>query len=211
MSEDPSAATPQAEAAAPVPEGVQAVPGSIFLVGMMGAGKTSVGKALARELGKTFVDSDHVIEERTGVRIPVIFDLEGEAGFRAREAAVIDELTAQRDVVLATGGGAVLSEANRQLLHARGTVVYLRASVPDLWHRTKHDRNRPLLQTADPLARLTELHAQRDPLYRAVAHLVVDTGSQSLRTLVLKLRQKLAQGCATAAAAGQGAEACGSG
>jgi shikimate kinase len=177
-----------------------AAPDNIFLVGMMGAGKTSVGKALARELGKSFFDSDHVIEARTGVRIPVIFELEGEAGFRAREAAVIEELTARHDVVLATGGGAVLSEANRRALHARGTVIYLRASVQDLWHRTKHDRNRPLLQTPDPLARLTELHTQRDPLYRAVAHLVVDTGSQSLRTLVLKLRQKLAQSGAPAAA-----------
>jgi shikimate kinase len=195
MSEEP--APPQhPEDLAGSPRLAAHAPDNIFLVGMMGAGKTSVGKALARDLGKTFVDSDHVIEARTGVKIPVIFELEGEAGFRARESAVIDEVSAQHNVVLATGGGAVLSEANRQRLHARGTVVYLRASVQDLWHRTKHDRNRPLLQTPDPLARLTELHAQRDPLYRAVAHLVVDTGSQSLRTLVLKLRQKLAQHCA---------------
>jgi shikimate kinase len=178
-----------------------ALPGNIFLVGMMGAGKTSVGKALARELGKTFLDSDQVIEVRTGVRIPVIFELEGEAGFRAREAAVIEELTAAHGIVLATGGGAVLSAINRQALHSRGTVIYLRASVQDLWHRTKHDRNRPLLQTTDPLARLTELHAQRDPLYRAVAHLVVDTGSQSLRSLVVRLKQKLTQNGVTDSAA----------
>jgi shikimate kinase len=164
----------------------------------MGAGKTSVGKALARELNKSFVDSDHVIEARTGVKIPVIFELEGEAGFRAREAAVIDELTAQHNLVLATGGGAVLSAANREALHARGLVIYLCASVQDLWHRTRHDKNRPLLQTADPLARLTELHAQRDPLYREVAHLVVDTGSQSVRTLVTRLCQRLCQGVAPA-------------
>ena len=164
---------------------------NVFLVGMMGAGKTSVGRMLARELGKTFYDSDQVIEARTGVKIPVIFELEGEAGFRGREAAVIAELTALHGVVLATGGGAVLSEANRAVLRARGTVVYLRASVNELWHRTRHDKNRPLLQTGDPLARLTALHAERDPLYRSAAHLVVDTGSQSLRALVLKLRQKL--------------------
>ena len=199
MSEDTAAQSSAAEPPPAACDGVAAAPDNIFLVGMMGAGKTSVGKALARDLHKTFFDSDHVIEARTGVRIPVIFELEGEAGFRAREAAVIDELTAQHNVVLATGGGAVLSEANRQLLHSRGMVIYLRASVQDLWHRTKHDRNRPLLQTADPLARLTELHAQRDPLYRAVAHLVVDTGSQSLRSLVLKLRQKLVQAAAAPA------------
>ncbi len=119
---------------------------------MMGAGKTSVGKVLARNLGKTFHDSDQVIESRTGVKIPVIFELEGEAGFRAREAAVIEELTAlrgrrARDRRRGGAGRAAIGE----LLHGRGTVVYLRASVNDLWNRTRHDRNRPLLQTADPL------------------------------------------------------------
>lgn len=184
------------------------VPENIFLVGMMGAGKTSVGKMLARNLGKTFHDSDQVIESRTGVKIPVIFELEGEAGFRARETAVIEELSALKEVVLATGGGAVLHEKNRRLLHARGTVVYLRATVNDLWNRTRHDRNRPLLQTVDPLARLTELYAQRDPLYREAAHVVIDSGSQSLRALVLKLRARLAllPGYAAAAPA-QGAGA----
>jgi shikimate kinase len=170
-----------------------AAPDNIFLVGMMGAGKTSVGRMLARDLGKQFYDSDHYIETRTGVKIPVIFELEGEAGFRAREASAIEELTALHGIVLATGGGAVLSEGNRQVLRARGVVVYLRASASDLWHRTRHDRNRPLLQTADPFARLTELYAQRDPLYREAAHLVIDSGSQSLRALVLKLRARLAQ------------------
>jgi shikimate kinase len=167
------------------------VPGSIFLVGMMGAGKTSVGKLLARHLGKTFHDSDQVIESRTGVKIPVIFELEGEDGFRAREAAVIEELTALEDVVLATGGGAVLDARNRELLKTRGTVVYLRASVNELWSRTRHDRNRPLLQTADPYARLCELHAQRDPLYREVAAVTMETGTQSLKNLVGKLEQRL--------------------
>jgi shikimate kinase len=190
------------------PESGQSAPGNIFLVGMMGAGKTSVGRMLARDLRKQFYDSDHYIETRTGVKIPVIFELEGEAGFRAREATAIDELTALHGIVLATGGGAVLNEANRRRLRARGVVVYLRASVNELWHRTRHDRNRPLLQTADPLARLTELHAQRDPFYREAAHVVIDSGSQSLRALVLKLRARLAQLPGDAAAApAQGAGA----
>src|SRR5581483_290520 len=135
-------ATPQSSSAPTVPE-------NIFLIGMMGAGKTSVGRLLARELGKSFFDSDHVIEARTGVRIPVIFELEGEAGFRARERVVIDELTLMHGVVVATGGGAILSEANRLALRTRGTTVYLRAAVQDLWHRTRHDKNRPLLRTGD--------------------------------------------------------------
>ncbi len=169
------------------------LPGSIFLVGLMGAGKTSVGKLLARRLGKTFHDADHVMEARTGVRIPVIFEIEGEAGFRARESALIDELTQLDDIVLATGGGAVIAESNRAALRQRGTVVYLRASVDELWSRTRHDRNRPLLQTADPRARLEQLHEQRDPLYREVAHLIVDTGSQSVKTLIARLELQLAE------------------
>ena len=180
------------------PVSASAAPENIFLIGMMGAGKTSVGKMLARDLGKAFFDSDHVIEARTGVKIPVIFELEGEAGFRAREACVIDELTGMHGVVVATGGGAVLCEANRRALHTRGVTVYLRASVHELWHRTRHDRNRPLLQTADPLARLSELHAQRDALYRETAHIVIDTGSQSLRTLVSRLHQRLAEAAGAA-------------
>lgn len=167
------------------------MPENIFLVGMMGAGKTSVGRMLARKLGKTFYDSDQVIEARTGVRIPVIFELEGEGGFRSRESAVIEELTRLSGIVLATGGGAVLAESNRQLLRSRGVVVYLRASVNELWGRTRHDRNRPLLNTPDPLARLRDLHAQRDPLYREVAHVVVDTGTQSVKSLVQRLERQL--------------------
>ncbi len=173
------------------------VPGNVFLVGMMGAGKTSVGKNLARRMGKQFCDSDQVIEARTGVRIPVIFEIEGEAGFRTRERAIIEELTALQDIVLATGGGAVLDQRNRALLRARGTVVYLRAAVRDLLNRTRHDRNRPLLQTPDPRARLAELFEARDPLYREVAHVVVDTGSQSLTSLVNRLEQALSQRATT--------------
>ena len=172
-----------------------AIPGNIFLVGMMGAGKTSVGRVLAKRLNKIFYDSDHVIEERTGVKIPVIFEIEGEPGFRHRESAVLDELTALEEVVLATGGGAVLARENRDWLRTRGTVVYLRASVKDLLNRTRHDKNRPLLQTADPRARLNDLYEMRDPLYREVAHVTIDTGSQSLTTLVTRLHQLLESRC----------------
>ena len=121
----------------------------------------------------------------------VIFEIEGEAGFRQRESAIVDELTQLGDIVLATGGGAILVGANRERLKSRGTVVYLRASVKDLLNRTRHDKNRPLLQTADPRARLDELFELRDPLYREVAHLIVDTGSQSLSTLVNRLHLQL--------------------
>lgn len=164
---------------------------NIFLIGLMGAGKTSVGKLLARRLGKTFYDCDHEIESATGVRIPLIFEIEGEGGFRQRETKMLADLVQRRNVVVATGGGAVVCEENRRALKENGTVVYLRASPHDLWQRTRHDRNRPLLQTEDPLARLTELYAQRDPLYREVANIVVDTGNQSLSSLSHRLEQKL--------------------
>jgi shikimate kinase len=166
---------------------------NIFLVGLMGAGKTSVGRLLARRLGKAFYDCDHEIERVTGVRIPVIFEIEGEAGFRARETRMLAELVQRAPVVMATGGGAVLAEQNRALLKQHGTVVYLCASAHELWQRTRHDRNRPLLQTPNPLGKLTELYNERDPLYREVADLVVDTGSQSVSALAHRLEQKLAQ------------------
>ena len=180
MSNAPSTALPD-----------HATPGNIFLVGLMGAGKTSVGRLLAKRFGKTFYDCDQEIELRTGVKIPVIFEIEGEAGFRAREATVLRELAALKGIVLATGGGAILREENRQTLMQGGTVVYLRASLDDLWQRTRHDRNRPLLQTADPRAKLEELFAQRDPLYHEVASLVMDTGNQSLGNLANRLEQRL--------------------
>lgn len=167
------------------------VTGNIFLVGLMGAGKTTVGKVLAKHLGKTFCDSDQEIESRTGVKIPLIFELEGEAGFRKRESAMIEELTRLKDVVLATGGGAVLCKQNRDNLRRYGTVVYLRASVEDLWQRTRNDRNRPLLQTEDPRARLEELFAQRDPLYREIADIIVDTGGQSVSAIAHTLEKLL--------------------
>ena len=171
---------------------------NVFLVGMMGAGKTSVAKLLARQLRKEFVDSDQEIERRTGVRVAVIFDIEGEAGFRAREASVMRELTARRGIVLATGGGAVLREDNRRALSENGVVVYLRATVDELWHRTRQDKSRPLLRAADPHAKLTEIYRDRDPLYREVADLIVDTGSQSMKNLVQRLQRELARlpGCA---------------
>jgi shikimate kinase len=168
-------------------------PGNIFLVGMMGAGKTTVGKLLAKHLGKTFVDTDHEIQKRTGVTVPTIFEIEGEAGFRRRESAMLEELARLDDLVLATGGGIVLAESNRRLLRERGTVVYLRAALDDLWARTRHDRARPLLQSADPRGKLADLIAVRDPLYREVADIIMDTSRQSVHTLVRQLEQKLAQ------------------
>jgi shikimate kinase len=166
-------------------------PQNIFLVGLMGAGKTSVGRMLAKRLNKDFYDADAEIERSTGVKIPVIFDIEGESGFRSREEKVIEKLTAMHDIVLATGGGAILLPTNRTRLKQHGRVIYLRAAPEDLWKRTRRDRNRPLLQIANPLAKLKELHAQRDPLYSEVADLVVDTGAQSVGTLTSHIQQLL--------------------
>lgn len=150
---------------------------NIYLVGLMGAGKTTVGRQLAKRLGRVFYDTDHEIVERTGVAIPTIFEIEGEEGFRRREAQTLRELAATDNVVLATGGGAVLREENRRCLHDTGWVVYLNVPPLLLYQRTRHDKNRPLLQVANPLARLEELYAVRDPLYRETAHFVVDGAS----------------------------------
>jgi shikimate kinase len=165
--------------------------GSIFLVGMMGAGKTTVGRLLARRLKLRFVDSDREIESRCGVKIPVIFEIEGETGFRARESAAIEALAALPGIVLATGGGVVLVERNRRCLAEHGTVVYLRAKPEDLYERVRHDRNRPLLAGGDPLAKLRELHEQRDPLYRSIADVVLETGTQSVQALARQLLDRL--------------------
>jgi shikimate kinase len=165
--------------------------GNVYLVGLMGAGKTTVGRLLARRLKLRFYDSDHEIERRCGVKIPVIFEIEGEAGFRAREEQAIAELTALQGIVLATGGGAVVSEENRRRLAAGGTVVYLSARPEDLLERVRQDRNRPLLAGADPLGRLRELHTARDPLYRSIADLVVETGAQSVPALARALLERL--------------------
>lgn len=165
--------------------------GNIFFVGLMGAGKTTIGRMLAKHLAKSFYDTDHEIERRTGVNIPLIFELEGEAGFRKRETAVITELCAMRDIVLATGGGAILSPQNRDNLRQHGTVIYLRAHVQELLQRTRNDKNRPLLQTDDPRAKLEQLFIERDPLYRETADIVLDTGGQSVGNIVHHIEQKL--------------------
>ena len=164
---------------------------NIFLVGLMGSGKTTIGRALAKRLNKRFVDADHEIEARTGASIPLIFEIEGEASFRQREADVICDLTAQEGIVLATGGGAVLNETSRHLLKERGIVVYLRASVSSILQRTSHDRNRPLLQTADPKARIEELSQQRGPLYEEVAHITVETGRPNVQSVVQNILAQL--------------------
>lgn len=166
-------------------------PRNIFLIGLMGAGKSTIGRQLAKELGWAFVDSDHEIEARTGASIPLIFDVEGEAGFRLREKKVIDELTQRERIVLATGGGVVLDPENRAHLAARGTVVYLSATADQLFARTAKDRNRPLLQIADPRAKLESLLEIRDPLYREIADLVVDTGKRSVRTAEREILAKM--------------------
>jgi len=150
----------------------------------MGAGKTTLGRQLARRLDKRFVDADHELEGRLGVTIPTIFEIEGEAGFRDREEAIIDELTQMSGVVLATGGGAVLRPENRELLHTRTVCVFLDASHDLLWKRLRRDRRRPLLQVADPEARLRELSAERDPLYRETAHIIVQADGLSFGRLV---------------------------
>jgi len=167
------------------------IPENIFLVGLMGAGKTSVGKLLARRLGKDFYDCDHEIEDATGVKIAVIFEIEGESGFRARESKMLTELASRTNVLIATGGGAVLSAANRKLLANRGIVVYLRAAPVDLWRRTRHDKHRPLLKTEDRMARFEQLFAERDPLYLEIADIIVDTGSQSVGALASRLERRI--------------------
>ena len=163
----------------------------IFLVGMMGAGKTTIGKGLARALQRDFLDLDHELEARCGVRIPVIFEIEGEPGFRKRERQVLNECTVRPGIVLATGGGAVLASENRQALRGRGIVVYLRATVEELFRRTSRDRNRPLLATADPKATLRNLLDMREPLYQEVADVIMDTGTVSVSVLVGQLIDEL--------------------
>lgn len=157
----------------------------------MGAGKSTVGRFLAERLGYEFVDSDHEIEARTGVTIPMIFDIEGEDGFRQREETAIDDLSQRQNIVLATGGGAVLRENNRRALRTRGFVIYLRSSVEALVQRTKNDRNRPLLQTDDPEKVLRELLEKRDPLYMEVADLVVETQQVSIFRVVKQIQDEL--------------------
>ena len=157
---------------------------NIFLIGPMGAGKTTIGRGVAKTLKMEFLDSDREIEQRTGASIPLIFELEGEAGFRAREAVVIDDLSRRTGIVLATGGGAILDPKNRNCLAARGFVIYLHAALETLLKRTARDQHRPLLQTDDPAARLAQLVKQRDPLYREIADLIVETGERAAGSVV---------------------------
>lgn len=169
---------------------------NIYLIGLMGAGKTTIGRLLAKRMGRKFLDSDHEIEARTGVSIPTIFEIEGEAGFRNREAQTIAELSQQEQLVLATGGGAILNAGTRQRLHDSGWVIYLDVSPAQLFERTRHDRNRPLLQVENPLQKLTDLHAQRDPLYRETAHFIVDGNRLQAGAAVNLLLREFNQQCA---------------
>ena len=165
----------------------------IFLVGMMGAGKTTIGRALAKLLGREFIDLDHELEARCGVRVSLIFDIEGEEGFRRRETQALDECSARRGIVLATGGGAVLAPENRNFLKSRGVVIYLRADAEELYRRVARDRNRPLLQTANPRERVAELLRERSGFYEDVATITFDTGvmpvNQVVRSLISLLKQ----------------------
>ncbi len=167
------------------------IPNNIFLVGLMGAGKTTVGKVIAKNLGKTFYDTDQVIEQRTGVKIPTIFELEGESGFRKRETAMLEELSEQQNIVLATGGGAIVAPENRAILKQHGYVIYLRANVNELYLRTRNDKNRPLLQNVDVKAKLEQLFHARNPLYTETADLIVDTGHQPVTVIIQKIEAAL--------------------
>lgn len=161
----------------------------------MGAGKTTVGRQLARRLGRVFYDSDHEIVARTGVPVPTIFEIEGEDGFRRREAQTIAELTELENVVMATGGGAVLNAETRKRLHETGWVVYLNVPPLLLFERTRHDKSRPLLRVDNPLAKLEELHAARDPLYREVAHVTVEGGHLVASGIVQHLLREFSRLC----------------
>jgi shikimate kinase len=163
----------------------------IIFVGLPGSGKTTIGRQLARRLGVSFVDSDHVIEDRLGCSIREYFAREGEEAFRDAEQAVLDDLSQHHRGVLSTGGGSVLREANRRHLHERGQVIYLRSSPEDVYRRLRHDTVRPLLQVEDPLARLRALYDARDPLYRDAAHFVIETGRPSVSSLVNMILMQL--------------------
>ncbi len=177
---------------------------SIVLIGMMGAGKTTVGRMLAVDLGFAFVDADRELEARSGVTIPTIFAVEGEAGFRRREAALLDELSQRAGIVLATGGGAVLDAGTRERLRRRGLVIYLRASAEEVFRRTRRDKSRPLLQGDDPRATIEALLTEREPLYAQIAHLTFQSASANPRRLVERLLAH-PQVCAVRAHAAPGA------
>lgn len=163
----------------------------IFLIGPMGAGKSTIGGQLARTMGYSYIDCDHELEARTGANISLIFDIEGESGFRAREKKLLDELTLENDVVLATGGGAVLAPANRQRLIERGFVVYLQTPLKILVERTRFDSSRPLLQTSDPEQTLGTILEEREPLYLETADLIVNTGRLSVKQIIREIVETL--------------------
>lgn len=167
------------------------MPKPIIFVGPMGAGKTTIGRQVAKSLGRKFFDSDKEIEKRTGVSIPLIFELEKEEGFRKRESAMIKELSGKQDIVLATGGGAVLKKQNRDIMNKQGYVIYLCAPVEQLMRRTARDKNRPLLQTENPKQTIKDLVKIRDPLYREVADLIMETNGLSVTQVVNKLKKTL--------------------
>ena len=160
---------------------------SVFLIGMMGAGKSTVGRLLAQHLNFEFIDADRELEARSGVPIPTIFDVEGEAGFRRREVALLDELSQRNGIVLATGGGAVLNQQMAQSLRQRGLVIYLRATADEIFRRTRNDRSRPLLQTPNPRNVIDQLVIEREPLYEKAAHLVFQSAASNPRRLVARL------------------------
>lgn len=163
----------------------------IFLVGPMGAGKSTIGNRLARSLKQEFLDCDRELERRTGVTISLIFDIEGESGFREREKLLLDELTQVDGIVLATGGGAILDPENRRRLAARGLVIYLHTNLDRLLARTRHDPGRPLLQTQDARKTLEEILTVREPLYRQIADLIITTGNRTLSEVVKEIRSRL--------------------
>jgi len=166
---------------------------NIILIGLMGAGKSTVGRYLSKRMKRQFYDSDAVIVERTGVSIPTIFDIEGERGFRDREEQVIAELTQKQAIVLATGGGSVIREVNRKAISRAGTVVYLKGSADLLFSRIRHDPNRPLMQTENPLQTLKDLLDKREPMYMSVADLVINTGKQKVPVLLKEIERKIIQ------------------
>jgi shikimate kinase len=165
--------------------------GNLFLVGMPGSGKSTLGRLLAKRLGKAFYDADSELERRLGVSIPVIFELEGETGFRDREQEIVAEYVTHTHTIFATGGGAVLREVNRICLKQNGTVLYLHATPETLWERTRRGKHRPLLQGPDPFQRLQELYAARDALYRGTADFVVESDQEQVIRLAQRLEQQL--------------------
>lgn len=165
--------------------------GRVFLVGMPGSGKSTIGKRLASKLGYRFIDADRELEARCGVPIPTIFDLEGEEGFRRREAALIEDISHVEGIVLATGGGAILREENRRVLHERGFVIYLETPIAELMHRLRNDTQRPLLAGGDPRRKLEALAQVRLPLYASVAHLTIASARQSAQALTLSIMARL--------------------